>query len=149
MHAVVDYAHTPDALENVLRTLNAIRTNNETLTTIVGCGGNRDKTKRPVMGNIATALSTQVIFTSDNPRLEDPDEIIDDVEAGVEPQNTSKYMRITDRAQAIKTACKMAKANDIILIAGKGHETYQDANAVKSDFDDVKHVTANFKLFNL
>lgn len=149
VHAIVDYAHTPDALENVLRTLNAIRTNNETLTTIVGCGGNRDKTKRPVMGNIATALSTEVIFTSDNPRLEDPDEIIDDVEAGVEPQNASKYIRITNRAQAIKTACKMAKANDIILIAGKGHETYQDANAVKSDFDDVKHVTANFKLFNL
>lgn len=149
VHAVVDYAHTPDALENVLKTLNSIRTNNETLTTIVGCGGNRDKTKRPVMGNIATSLSSQVIFTSDNPRFENPDDIIDDVEAGVEAQNTSKYIRITDRGQAIKTACKMAQANDIILIAGKGHETYQDVNGVKNDFDDVEHVTTNFKLFNL
>lgn len=149
VHAVVDYAHTPDALENVLKTLNSIRTNNETLTTIVGCGGNRDKTKRPVMGNIATSLSSQVIFTSDNPRFENPDEIIDDVEAGVEAQNTSKYIRITDRGQAIKTACKMAQANDIILIAGKGHETYQDVNGVKNDFDDVEHVISNFKLFNL
>lgn len=149
VHAIIDYAHTPDALENVLKTINSIRTNNETLTTIVGCGGNRDKSKRPVMGNIATSLSTEVIFTSDNPRFENPDEIIDDIETGVEPQNSSKYIRITDRAQAIKTACKMAQPNDIILIAGKGHETYQDVNGVKNNFDDVEHVTQNFKLFKL
>ena len=138
--AIVDYAHTPDALQNVLETVNSIRTRNEDLITVVGCGGDRDKTKRPKMGHIASALSTKVIFTSDNPRSEVPETIIEDIEKGVEPQNFKKTVSITDRKQAIKTACQMAKANDIILIAGKGHETYQEVKGVKSDFDDLKIV---------
>ncbi|WP_274475217.1 UDP-N-acetylmuramoyl-L-alanyl-D-glutamate--2,6-diaminopimelate ligase [Mangrovimonas aestuarii] len=138
--AIVDYAHTPDALKNVLETINAIRTKNESLITVVGCGGDRDKTKRPKMGHIASALSTKVIFTSDNPRSEDPDTIIAEVEAGVEPQNTSKILSITDRRQAIKTACQLAQSKDIILIAGKGHETYQEIKGERFDFDDFKIV---------
>jgi UDP-N-acetylmuramoyl-L-alanyl-D-glutamate--2,6-diaminopimelate ligase len=139
--AIVDYAHTPDALKNVLETINSIRTKNEELITVVGCGGDRDTTKRPKMGHIASALSTKVIFTSDNPRTEDPDKIIEDVEAGVEPQNFKKIMSVTNRKQAIKTACQIAGENDIILIAGKGHETYQEVNGKRSDFDDLKIVT--------
>jgi len=135
---IVDYAHTPDALKNVLETVNAIRSNNEQLITIVGCGGDRDKTKRPKMGHIASALSNQVIITSDNPRTEDPDQIIKEVEAGVSAENIKKTISITDRKQAIKTACKLANKEDIILIAGKGHETYQIIGTVKSDFDDFK-----------
>ncbi|MGV8815397.1 MAG: UDP-N-acetylmuramoyl-L-alanyl-D-glutamate--2,6-diaminopimelate ligase [Gelidibacter sp.] len=138
--AIVDYAHTPDALQNVLETINSIRTKNEELITVVGCGGDRDKTKRPKMGHIASALSTKVIFTSDNPRSEVPETIIADIEKGVEPQNFKKTVSITDRKQAIKTACQMAQPNDIILIAGKGHETYQEVKGVKSDFDDLKIV---------
>ena len=138
--AIVDYAHTPDALKNVLETINSIRTKNEELITVVGCGGDRDKTKRPKMAHIASALSTKVIFTSDNPRTEVPEKIIEDMEAGVEPQNFKKTMSIVDRKQAIKTACQLAQANDIILIAGKGHETYQEVNGVRSDFDDYKIV---------
>ncbi|MEO5789729.1 UDP-N-acetylmuramoyl-L-alanyl-D-glutamate--2,6-diaminopimelate ligase [Gelidibacter sp.] len=138
--AIVDYAHTPDALQNVLETINSIRTKNEELITVVGCGGDRDKTKRPKMGHIASALSTKVIFTSDNPRSEVPETIIEDIEKGVEPQNFKKTVSITDRKQAIKTACQMAQPNDIILIAGKGHETYQEVKGVKSDFDDYKIV---------
>lgn len=138
--AIVDYAHTPDALKNVLETINSIRTKNEELITVVGCGGDRDKTKRPKMGHIASALSSKVIFTSDNPRTEDPEKIIEDVEAGVEPQNFKKTMSVTNRKQAIKTACQMAGPNDIILIAGKGHETYQEVNGERSDFDDLKIV---------
>ena len=138
--AIVDYAHTPDALKNVLETINSIRTKNEELITVVGCGGDRDKTKRPKMAHIASALSTKVIFTSDNPRTEVPEKIIEDMEAGVEPQNFKKTMSIVDRKQAIKTACQLANANDIILIAGKGHETYQEVNGVRSDFDDYKIV---------
>ena len=138
--AIVDYAHTPDALKNVLETINAIRTKNEELITVVGCGGDRDRTKRPVMGNIASALSTKVIFTSDNPRTEDPDKIIEEVEQGVEPQNFKKTMAVVNRKQAIKAACQMAKPNDIILIAGKGHETYQEINGKRTDFDDFKIV---------
>ncbi len=138
--AIVDYAHTPDALKNVLETINSIRTGNETLITVVGCGGNRDSGKRPKMGHIASALSNKVIFTSDNPRNEDPDKIIEDIEKGVEPQNYKKTMAITDRKQAIKTACQLAESNDIILIAGKGHETYQEIKGVKHDFDDMKIV---------
>ncbi len=149
VHAIIDYAHTPDALLNVLKSINAIRTNNETLITIVGCGGNRDKTKRPKMGRIAAQFSDKVIFTSDNPRFENPDEIIKDVEAGVEPQFSSRYISIINRAQAIKTACQQAEANDIILIAGKGHETYQDIEGVKRDFDDSQHIQHNFELFKL
>ncbi|WP_412984092.1 UDP-N-acetylmuramoyl-L-alanyl-D-glutamate--2,6-diaminopimelate ligase [Pontimicrobium sp. IMCC45349] len=138
--AIVDYAHTPDALKNVLETINSIRTKNEDLITVVGCGGDRDKTKRPKMAHIASALSTKVIFTSDNPRTEIPEQIIEDMEAGVEPQNFKKTLSIVDRKQAIKTACQLANPNDIILIAGKGHETYQEINGVRSDFNDYKIV---------
>lgn len=139
--AIVDYAHTPDALENVLKTINAIRTQNEQLITVVGCGGNRDKTKRPIMGGIATDLSTKAIFTTDNPRNEDPEVILKEMEEGVAPQNFKKMLTITDRMQAIKTACQLAQPNDIILIAGKGHETYQEVHGVRHDFDDLKIVT--------
>ena len=138
--AIVDYAHTPDALKNVLETINSIRTNNEELITVVGCGGDRDTTKRPKMGHIASALSTKVIFTSDNPRSEVPESIIEDIEKGVEPQNFKKIVSIIDRKQAIKTACQMAQPNDIILIAGKGHETYQEIKGQRFDFDDYKIV---------
>ncbi|WP_298535997.1 UDP-N-acetylmuramoyl-L-alanyl-D-glutamate--2,6-diaminopimelate ligase [uncultured Algibacter sp.] len=138
--AIVDYAHTPDALKNVLETINSIRTKNEELITVVGCGGDRDKTKRPKMGHIASALSTKVIFTNDNPRSEKPEDILKEVEAGVEPQNFKKTLTIEDRKQAIKAACQMAQPNDIILIAGKGHETYQEINGERFDFDDLKIV---------
>lgn len=138
--AIVDYAHTPDALENVLHTINDIRTKNEELITVVGCGGDRDKKKRPVMAKIASELSTKAIFTSDNPRTENPETIIEEMEKGVEAQNFKKTISILDRKQAIKTACQFAQANDIILIAGKGHETYQEINGVRHDFDDLKIV---------
>ncbi len=138
--AIIDYAHTPDALKNVLQTINNIRTNNEELITVVGCGGDRDKTKRPKMGHIASALSTKVIFTSDNPRSEEPQTIIDEIEKGVEPINFKKTVSIVDRKQAIKAACQMANANDIILIAGKGHETYQEIKSERFEFDDFKIV---------
>ncbi len=135
---VVDYAHTPDALKNVLHTINDIRTKNELLISVVGCGGDRDKTKRPKMGHIASALSSKVIFTSDNPRSENPESIISEMEQGVEPQNSMKVMAITNRKQAIKAACQLANANDIILVAGKGHETYQEINGVRSEFNDYE-----------
>lgn len=138
--AIVDYAHTPDALENVLKTIEDIRTKNEQLITIVGCGGDRDKTKRPIMANIAASLSDKAIFTADNPRTENPQTIIEEMEAGVEGQNFKKTMSILDRKQAIKTACQMANPGDIILIAGKGHETYQEINGVRHDFDDMQIV---------
>lgn len=143
--AIVDYAHTPDALKNVLETINAIRTKNEELITVVGCGGDRDAEKRPKMGHIASALSTKVIFTSDNPRTENPQIIIENIETGVEPQNFKKVVSILDRKQAIKTACQMAQPNDIILIAGKGHETYQEINGERTDFDDYKVVAKLLK----
>ena len=146
--AIIDYAHTPDALENVINTINTIRTNNEQLITVVGCGGDRDKTKRPIMANIASSLSNKTIITSDNPRTEDPIDIIADMEKGVEPQNYKKTLSIVDRKQAIKTACQLANANDIILIAGKGHETYQEINGVKYDFDDMKIVKEYLELLN-
>lgn len=138
--AIVDYAHTPDALENVLKTINDIRTKNEQLITVVGCGGNRDKTKRPIMAGIASNLSDKAILTSDNPRNEDPEVILSEMEAGVAAQDFKKILTITDRKQAIKTACQLAQPNDIILIAGKGHETYQEINGVRHDFDDMKIV---------
>ena len=138
--AIVDYAHTPDALENVLKTINDIRTKNEQLITVVGCGGNRDKAKRPIMAGIATELSDKVILTSDNPRNEDPEVILAEMEQGVAPQNYKKSLSISDRKQAIKTACQLAQPNDIILIAGKGHETYQEIQGVRHDFDDMKTV---------
>ena len=138
--AIVDYAHTPDALENVLKTINDIRTKNEQLITIVGCGGDRDRTKRPIMANIASTLSDKTILTSDNPRTENPDDIIAEMESGVEPQNYKKTISIADRKQAIKTACQLASPNDIILIAGKGHETYQEIQGIRYDFDDMQIV---------
>jgi len=139
--AIVDYAHTPDALKNVLQTINDIRTGNEQLITVVGCGGDRDKSKRPKMAHIASELSNHAIFTSDNPRTENAATIIEEMEAGVEAQNFKKTISIVNRLQAIKTACQMADANDIILIAGKGHENYQEINGVRTHFDDLETVT--------
>ncbi|MBF4985390.1 UDP-N-acetylmuramoyl-L-alanyl-D-glutamate--2,6-diaminopimelate ligase [Nonlabens mediterrranea] len=146
--AIVDYAHTPDALKNVLETINAIRTRNEKLITVVGCGGDRDTSKRPVMANIAASLSDLIIFTSDNPRTENPDAILKDMEAGVEAIDFKKTLTVTDRKNAIKTAVQMAQQNDIILIAGKGHETYQEINGVRSDFNDRLIVADLLKQFN-
>lgn len=144
--AIVDYAHTPDALKNVLETINEIRTGTEQVITVVGCGGNRDKAKRPIMGRIASQLSTQVVVTSDNPRNEDPQTIIEEIEAGIEPQNLRKSLSILDREQAIKAASKLAKKGDIILIAGKGHETYQEINGKRSHFDDYEQITKQLNL---
>ena len=127
-----------DALKNILETINAIRSKNEDLITIVGCGGDRDVAKRPKMGNIAASLSSKVIFTSDNPRSENPATIIESMEKGVSGENFNKTLSIADRKQAIKTACQLAKNGDIILIAGKGHETYQEINGKRIDFDDYK-----------
>ncbi|MGB5434450.1 MAG: UDP-N-acetylmuramoyl-L-alanyl-D-glutamate--2,6-diaminopimelate ligase [Maribacter sp.] len=138
--AIVDYAHTPDALKNVLETIGTLRTGNENVITVVGCGGDRDKSKRPVMGNIASQMSDRAIFTSDNPRSESPSVIIEEMEVGVEPQNVKKVLSIENRKQAIKTACQMAMAKDIILIAGKGHESYQETKGKRVDFDDFKIV---------
>ncbi|MGY0407543.1 MAG: UDP-N-acetylmuramoyl-L-alanyl-D-glutamate--2,6-diaminopimelate ligase [Polaribacter sp.] len=138
--AIVDYAHTPDALKNVLETINDIRTGNQTILTVVGCGGDRDKTKRPKMARIASQLSNQVIFTSDNPRTENPQTILDEMEVGVSLENYKKTLTILDRRQAIKTACKFSKTGDIILIAGKGHENYQEINGVRTHFDDLEEV---------
>ena len=137
---VVDYAHTPDALENVLDSINEIRTKNERLITVFGCGGDRDVTKRPEMGKIATRKSTLAIITSDNPRTENPADIIKEIEAGVEPQYFSKYTSIPDRREAIKMAIKFAEPKDIIVVAGKGHETYQEINGVKNHFDDTETI---------
>jgi UDP-N-acetylmuramoyl-L-alanyl-D-glutamate--2,6-diaminopimelate ligase len=142
--AIVDYAHTPDALKNVLETINDIRTGSEKVLTVVGCGGDRDKTKRPKMATIASQLSTQAIFTSDNPRTENPQIILDEMEAGVSPENYTKTLTVLNRKQAIKTACKLSKTGDIILIAGKGHENYQEMNGVRSHFDDLEEVQQCF-----
>ncbi|MBK0383369.1 UDP-N-acetylmuramoyl-L-alanyl-D-glutamate--2,6-diaminopimelate ligase [Pedobacter sp. SD-b] len=136
--AIVDYAHTPDAIENVLTTVDNIRTKTEQVITVVGCGGDRDKTKRPIMAQTACDWSDKVILTSDNPRSEEPEAIIKDMQAGVSPVNLKKVISITDRKEAIKTACHLAKPGDIILVAGKGHEKYQDIKGVKTDFDDKK-----------
>lgn len=134
--AIVDYAHTPDALMNVLKTIENIRTRNEAVITVVGCGGDRDKAKRPKMAAIACDLSDKVILTSDNPRSEEPEAIIQDMMAGVDVLSVRKTLNITDRAQAIRTAVMMAQPGDILLIAGKGHEKYQEIKGVKHDFDD-------------
>ena len=139
--AIVDYAHTPDALDNVLKTINAIRTGNEQLITVVGCGGNRDKTKRPTMAKIAVSESTKAIFTSDNPRFEEPAEILRDMQAGVGPTDFRKTLTIEDRREAIKTALLLSQKGDIVLIAGKGHEDYQEIKGVKHHFDDAEVVT--------
>lgn len=145
---IIDYAHTPDALENVLDSINEIRTKNERLITVFGCGGDRDIAKRPEMGKIATRKSTLAIITSDNPRTQDPAEIIRQIEAGVEPQFFSKYTSIPDRREAIKMAIKFAEPKDIIVVAGKGHETYQEINGVKHHFDDKETVLELAKLMS-
>ncbi len=144
--AIIDYAHTPDALKNVLETINDIKTDNEKLITVVGCGGNRDKTKRPKMAHIASQLSTQSIFTSDNPRTENPETILEEMEMGVSEENLIKVITISDRRQAIKTACKFSEAGDILLIAGKGHENYQEINGEQFYFDDLVEVKKYFNL---
>ena len=145
---IVDYAHTPDALENILDSINDIRTKNERLITVFGCGGDRDHAKRPEMGNIATKKSTLAILTSDNPRTEDPAAIIKEIETGVEPQNFSKYTSIPDRKEAIKMAIKFAEPKDIVLVAGKGHENYQEINGVKHHFDDKETINELWKLMS-
>lgn len=144
--AIVDYAHTPDALKNVLNTIKEIRTGNENVITIVGCGGNRDKDKRPLMAKIACELSNKVILTSDNPRNENPDEIINEMKKGIEPIHFKKAISITDRKEAIKTACLLAKPNDIILVAGKGHEKYQEIKGEKFPFDDLQVIKETLKM---
>ena len=138
--AIVDYAHTPDALENILKSINEIKTSENNLITVVGCGGNRDKSKRPLMGDIASNLSSKVIFTSDNPRFEDPEIIIEEMISGVKSTNSNKAISISNRKEAIKAACQFARTNDIILVAGKGHESYQEVKGVRSDFDDFEIV---------
>ena len=141
--AIVDYAHTPDALENVLQTIEEIRTAEQQLIVVCGCGGDRDKTKRPEMAKIAVEHATTAIFTSDNPRTENPEAILDDMIAGVMGKNN--YLRISDRREAIRTATMLAKAGDIILIAGKGHEDYQIIGTVKHHFDDREEVRKAFE----
>lgn len=145
---IVDYAHTPDALENVLNTIQQIRNPNQKVITVVGCGGNRDAAKRPVMADIACRLSDKVILTSDNPRFEEPQAILDDMQKGVKPLDFKKTLSVLDRKEAIKTACMLAEPNDIILIAGKGHETYQEIKGVKYDFDDKKMLRNMFEQFS-
>ncbi|HEY1040994.1 MAG TPA: UDP-N-acetylmuramoyl-L-alanyl-D-glutamate--2,6-diaminopimelate ligase [Bacteroidia bacterium] len=142
---IVDYAHTPDALKNVLETIKNIRTGNEQVITLVGCGGDRDTTKRPVMAKIACELSNKVILTSDNPRSEDPEEILNQMQKGIDPVDMKKVMRISDRKEAIRTACTFAKPGDIILIAGKGHENYQEIKGVKHPFDDFEILKETIK----
>lgn len=146
--SIVDYAHTPDALENVLTTIQSLRTRNESVITVVGCGGDRDAMKRPEMARIACDLSDKVILTSDNPRTEDPQAIINDMEKGVEAHQTRKVLSILDRKQAIKTAVSFAQPGDIILVAGKGHEKYQEINGVRHDFDDLAILNEFFNQLN-
>lgn len=146
--AIVDYAHTPDALLNVLATISKLKKGFEQVITVVGCGGDRDKTKRPVMAEAACEHSDKAIFTSDNPRSEDPEQIIRDMEAGLPASARRKYIAITDRKEAIKTAISLAKPEDIVLIAGKGHEKYQDVKGVKHHFDDKEIVREVFELLD-
>ena len=143
---IIDYAHTPDALLNVLATIKALRQGEEKIITVVGCGGDRDKTKRPVMAEVACEYSDKIIFTSDNPRSEDAAEIIKDMEQGVPIVARKKYISIVDRKEAIKTAVSLAQEKDIVLIAGKGHEKYQEIKGVKHDFDDKKVLFEMFQL---
>ena len=142
---IVDYAHTPDAVQNVLSTIHDIRKGNEKVITVIGCGGDRDKTKRPIMAKVACEWSDKVILTSDNPRTEDPAQIIKDMEAGVDAAFKRYVISIADRREAIKTACHLARPGDIILLAGKGHEKYQDINGVKTHFDDMEELREQFK----
>ena len=143
--AIVDYAHTPDALQNVLSTIAAVRTKNEKVITVVGCGGDRDKSKRPKMAEIAACESDQTIITSDNPRTENPDTIINEMKVGIPPNRAAKVMAITDRKEAIKVACALAVAGDIVLVAGKGHEKYQEINGERFPFDDLAIVQETLK----
>ena len=138
--AIVDYAHTPDALKNVLLTINEIRNKSQKLITVVGCGGDRDPLKRPIMASIASELSDTVILTSDNPRTEEPENILDEMEKGLTVEQKESTIRITSRQQAIKAACRLAQKGDIILVAGKGHEKYQEINGVRHHFDDKEEL---------
>jgi UDP-N-acetylmuramoyl-L-alanyl-D-glutamate--2,6-diaminopimelate ligase len=144
--AIVDYAHTDDALKNVIATINSIRTNAEKLITVMGCGGDRDKTKRPLMTAVACNLSNQAILTTDNPRSENPDTIIEDMMQGLNPMQKKKVLVITDRRQAIKTACCLANAHDIVLVAGKGHEKHQEINGEKFPFDDLEELKQSLNI---
>jgi len=143
---IVDYAHTPDALQNVLNTIQNIRKGTEQVITIIGCGGDRDKTKRPIMAQVACDWSDRVILTSDNPRTEEPQAILADMQKGISPTNQRKSLTIPDRKEAIKTACFLAKPGDIILLAGKGHEKYQEINGVRHHFDDKEVLIDQFNL---
>ncbi len=145
---IVDYAHSPDALENVLRTIKKTRTGNEQVITVVGCGGDRDRTKRPLMAKIACSYSDRVILTSDNPRTENPDQIIEEMKTGVDASERRKVLSITQRREAIRTAASLAEANDIILVAGKGHETYQEINGERNHFDDMEELEAALNEFH-
>ena len=145
--AIVDYAHTPDALKNVLETIEHFRTGSEQVIAVIGCGGDRDKTKRPLMAAVACKYSNKIIFTSDNPRSEDPLEIIKEMQTGVGPTDAKKTLVIVDREEAIKTACMLAKEKDIIIVAGKGHENYQEIKGVKYPFDDKEVLTRMLKMF--
>jgi UDP-N-acetylmuramoyl-L-alanyl-D-glutamate--2,6-diaminopimelate ligase len=146
---IVDYAHTPDALLNVLATINKLRQGNEQVLTLVGCGGDRDAAKRPIMAQVACEHSNKVILTSDNPRTEDPNSILQQMQAGVPPHQQKKVMTIADRREAIKVICQMAQPQDIILIAGKGHEKYQDIQGVKHPFDDKEILNQTFQLLEI
>ena len=143
---IVDYAHTPDALLNVLATIKKLKQGNEHIITVVGCGGDRDKTKRPIMAEVACEYSDRVVFTSDNPRSEDPLQILKDMEAGVNVVSRKKYISIVDRREAIKTAVSLSAKEDIVLVAGKGHEKYQDIKGVKYEFDDKEVLKEVFEL---
>ncbi|GAB3289659.1 Mur ligase family protein [Hymenobacter tenuis] len=143
---IVDYAHTPDALENVLQTIADIRQPSQQVITVVGCGGNRDGAKRPIMARLATQLSDRAVLTSDNPRFEDPQDILSQMQAGVPVENLGKVLTIPDRREAIKTAVALANPGDIVLVAGKGHETYQEIKGIRSDFDDKQVLVEMFSL---
>ena len=145
---IIDYAHTPDALENVISTIREIRKNDSKIITVVGCGGNRDRDKRPEMGKIASSFSDQCIFTSDNPRDEDPESILNEMHAGVDAAHIRKIIKITNREEAIKSSLLFAHPGDVILIAGKGHETYQEIKGIKHDFDDKQIAIKHFNLLN-
>ena len=146
MIGIVDYAHTPDALLNVLATIKKLQKGNEQIITVVGCGGDRDKTKRPIMAEVACEYSNKVILTADNPRSEDPMDILHDMQAGVNAAAKKKVISIADRKEAIKTAVSLAQPEDIVLIAGKGHEKYQEIKGVKYDFDDKKILREVFEM---
>ena len=141
---IVDYAHTPDALKNVLKTIQSLKKIGQKVITVVGCGGDRDKTKRPEMAEVACRLSDSVILTSDNPRTEDPKQIVLGMEKGVPSEMKRKVFTILDREEAIKAACHIAQGNDVVLVAGKGHETYQEINGERFPFDDMEVLSKQF-----